>query len=186
MRLGIPVIDLSPRPGEGLARSTFVGSGTRRAVSGESASGADNDAFILLTSGTTSRPKMVPLTHASVCRSAHNAGAALALGPQDRLLNVLPLFHAHGLISGLLAALAAGSSVVCTPGFDADAFFGWLTEFRPTWYTAVPTIHRAVLSAAESPQAQRHADAPCGSFARPLRLCRPTCSAGWNRCSASP
>ena len=91
---------------------------------------------------------MVPLTHASVCLSAYNVGAALALGPQDRLLNVLPLFHAHGLISGLLAALAAGSSVVCTPGFDAAAFFGWLTEFRPTWYTAVPTIHRALLSAA--------------------------------------
>ena len=107
-----------------------------------------DDAFILLTSGTTSRPKMVPLTHASVCLSAYNVGAALALGPRDRLLNVLPLFHAHGLISGVLAALAAGSSVVCTPGFDAAAFFGWLTEFRPTWYTAVPAIHRAVLSAA--------------------------------------
>ena len=92
---------------------------------------------------------------------------------------MLPLFHAHGLISGLLAALAAGSSVVCTPSFDAAAFFEWLTEFRPTWYTAVPTIHRALLSAARSPQAQRSADAPCGSFVRPLRLCRPTCSTNW-------
>ena len=64
------------------------------------------------------------------------------------MLNVLPLFHAHGLISGLLTALAAGSSVVCPPGFDAAAFFGWLTEFRPTWYTAVPPIHRALISAA--------------------------------------
>ena len=62
---------------------------------------------------------------------------------------MLPLFHGHGLISGVIAALAAGSSVVCTPGFDPAAFFGWLTEFRPTWYTAVPAIHRAVLSAAE-------------------------------------
>src|SRR5438045_1839595 len=50
--------------------------------------------------------------------------------------------------SGLLAGLAVGSSVVCTPGFDASAFFGWLTEFRPTWYTAVPAIHRALLSTA--------------------------------------
>jgi acyl-coenzyme A synthetase/AMP-(fatty) acid ligase len=49
-----------------------------------------------------------------------------------------------------VAALAAGSSVVCTPGFDVTTFFGWLTEFRPTWYTAVPAIHRAVLSAAAS------------------------------------
>jgi amino acid adenylation domain-containing protein len=146
--LGIPVIDLLPRLGEGPGAFNLVGSATRRAVTGDLAPSA-NDAFILLTSGTTSRPKMVPLTHASVCLSAYNAGAALALGPRDRLLNVLPLFHAHGLISGLLTALAAGSGVICTPGFDAASFFGWLSELRPTWYTAVPTIHRALLSAAD-------------------------------------
>jgi amino acid adenylation domain-containing protein len=145
--LGIPVIDLSPRPDEGPGAFSLVGPAPARAVSSGPASGTD-DAFILLTSGSTSQPKMVPLTHAGVCRSAYNVGAALALGPQDRLLNVLPLFHAHGLFSGLLASLAAGSSVICTHGFEAAAFFGWLTEFRPTWYTAVPTIHRAVLSAA--------------------------------------
>jgi amino acid adenylation domain-containing protein len=144
--LGIRVVDLSPRLREGPGAFSLLGSATQRAVDGELAAGSD-DAFILLTSGTTSRPKMVPLTHASVCRSAYNVGAALALGPQDRLLNVLPLFHGHGLISGVLAALAAGSSVVCTPGFDAATFTDWLTEFRPTWYTAVPPIHRAVLSA---------------------------------------
>ena len=146
--LGIPVIDLSPQPSEGASAFSVVGSATRHTVDGELASSAD-DAFILLTSGTSSRPKMVPLTHAAVCLSAYNVGATLALGPQDRLLNVLPLFHVHGLVSGLLAALAAGSSVVCTPGFDGAAFFGWLKEFRPTWYTAVPAIHRAVLSAAD-------------------------------------
>ncbi len=147
--LGIPVIDLSSRPGEGPGAFSLLGSGTRRAVGSEPAPSGENDAFILLTSGTTSRPKMVPLTQASVCLSAYNAGAALALGPRDRLLNVLPLFHAHGLISGVLTALAAGSTVVCTPRFDCAAFFGWLKEFRPTWYTAVPTIHRALLSAAD-------------------------------------
>src|ERR1700736_4427659 len=113
--LGIPVIDMAPREGEGPAAFTLVGSAKRRAAVDDAASGGD-DAFILLTSGTTSRPKLVPLTHASVCLSAHNAGAVLRLGPPDRLLNVLPFFHAHGLISGLFTALAAGSSVVCTPG----------------------------------------------------------------------
>ena len=108
-----------------------------------------DDAFILLTSGTTSRPKTVPLTHASVCLSAYNVGAAIALEPQDRLLSVLPLFHGHGLISGVIATLAVGSSVICTPGFDAAAFLGWLKEFQPTWYTAVPAIHQAALSASE-------------------------------------
>jgi amino acid adenylation domain-containing protein len=147
--LGIPVIDLSLRPAAGTGAFDFLGSGTRHAVGDQLALSADNDAFILLTSGTEARPKLIPLTHGAVCRSAYNAGAAVALGPQDRLLNVLPLFHAHGLISGLLTALAAGTSVVCTPGFDPAAFFGWLTKFRPTWYTAVPTIHRAVLSEAD-------------------------------------
>jgi len=145
--LGIPVIDLLPQPGDGRAVS-LLGSQTRGAVDDEPARRPEDDAFILLTSGTTSRPKMVPLTHASVCLSAHNAGTILALQPRDRLLNVLPLFHAHGLISGLLAALAAGSSVVCAPSFAPDAFFAWLRAFRPTWYTAVPSIHRALLSAA--------------------------------------
>jgi acyl-CoA synthetase (AMP-forming)/AMP-acid ligase II/acyl carrier protein len=145
--LGIPVLDLSaPRTVPGLF--SIAGPATRRISDEDFASGAD-DALILLTSGTTSRPKTIPLTHASVCLSARNVGAAIALEPRDRLLSMLPLFHGHGLISGVIATLAAGASVVCTPGFDAAAFFGWLTEFRPTWYTAVPAIHRAVLSAAE-------------------------------------
>jgi len=143
--LGIPVIDLvpSPRP------STFklVCPTSRPAVVGDLASSSE-DAFILLTSGTTARPKLVPLTHAAVCLSAHNAGVPVALQAQDRLLSVLPLFHAHGLISGLMAALAAGSSVVCAPKFDASAFFRWLKDCQPTWYTAVPSIHRALILAA--------------------------------------
>ncbi len=146
--LGIPVIEIVTRPHDGAGAFSIVGEAPQHAADDEFASGGD-DAFMLLTSGSTSRPKTVPLTHASVCLSACNVGAALELGSRDRLLSVLPLFHGHGLISGLLAALAAGSSVVCTPGFDARAFFGWLTEFRPTWYTAVPAIHQAILREAD-------------------------------------
>jgi acyl-CoA synthetase (AMP-forming)/AMP-acid ligase II/acyl carrier protein len=146
--LGIPVIDVSTRPDEAAGAFSIAVRAPQRAVDDAFSSGAD-DAFMLLTSGSTSRPKTVPLTHASVCLSAFNVGAVLALGSRDRLLSVLPLFHGHGLISGLLAALAAGSSVVCTPGFDATGFFGWLREFRPSWYTAVPAIHQAILSAAD-------------------------------------
>src|SRR5262245_42196919 len=153
--LGIPVIDLSPQPGQGPSAFGIAGQARGRIADGELASTTD-DAFILLTSGTSSRPKMVPLTHAAVCRSAYNVGATLALGPRDRLLNVLPLFHVHGLVSGLVAALATGSSVVCTSGFDGAAFFGWLKEFQPTWYTAVPAIHRAVLSAASGAKRTSH------------------------------
>src|SRR5262249_5040279 len=140
-----------------------LGSAKRHRIPGGLA-GTSEDAFILLTSGTTSRPKKVPLTHKSVCLSASNVGAVIDLTPRDRLLSVLPLFHGHALISGVLAALAAGSSVAATPGFDAGPFFDWLNEFQPTWYTAVPAIHRAVLS-----EASRHLKS---SRRCPLRLIR--------------
>jgi acyl-CoA synthetase (AMP-forming)/AMP-acid ligase II len=105
-------------------------------------------ALLLLTSGTTSRPKIVPLMHANICTSAYWSGAALALSQTDRCLNVLPLFHGHGLIASVLASLAVGASVVCTPGCDVSRFFAWLTAFRPTWYSAVPTMHQAILARA--------------------------------------
>lgn len=147
--LDIAVIDFVPGPQDNLGGCKFIGPTVGPAATGGAARGGD-DAFILLTSGTAARPKMVPLTHRNVCLSATNAGRVLSLRCHDRLLNVLPLFHAHGLISGLLTALAAGSSVICTEGFDATSFFGWMRELQPTWYTAVPTIHRALLTAAES------------------------------------
>ena len=145
--LDIPIIDLPESIHNG-ARPFGITGPVRGKISDEGFSSSTDDAFILFTSGSTSRPKTVPLTHASVCLSAYNVGSALGLTTQDRLLSVLPLFLGHGLISGVLASLAAGSSVVCTPRFETGSFFGWLSEFRPTWYTAVPAIHQAVLSAA--------------------------------------
>ena len=106
---------------------------------------AGDTALVLHTSGTTGRPKLVALTHDIVCTSARNISISLNLGERDRCLNVLPLFHGHGLMSPLLATLWAGASVVCPPGLDAPAFPGWLEEFSPTWYTAVPVIHQAIL-----------------------------------------
>ncbi|MGB5188148.1 MAG: AMP-binding protein [Acidimicrobiia bacterium] len=108
----------------------------------------DDVALILHTSGTTSRPKMVPLTHRNLAASAVHIADTLRLTPEDRCLNVMPLFHIHGLVAAVLASLYAGASVVCTPGFVAPEFFGWLDLCRPTWYTAVPTIHHAVVERA--------------------------------------
>jgi acyl-CoA synthetase (AMP-forming)/AMP-acid ligase II len=105
-------------------------------------------ALVLHTSGTTSRPKMVALTQANLCASAANVARSLALDPADRCLNVMPLFHIHGLVAAVLASLHAGASVFCAPGFQALRFFAWLDESRATWYTAVPTIHHAVLDRA--------------------------------------
>jgi acyl-CoA synthetase (AMP-forming)/AMP-acid ligase II len=108
--------------------------------------GSSNVALLLPTSGTTSRPKIVPQTHANICESAYASAAALALTEADRCLNVLPLFHGHGLTATVLTSLAAGASVVCTSGLDVINFSARLTAFRPTWYSAVPTMHQTILA----------------------------------------
>jgi hypothetical protein len=58
----------------------------------------------------------------------------------------MPLFHIHGLVAALLASLRTGASVACAPGFHQLHFFEWVEELAPTWYTAVPTMHAAVLA----------------------------------------
>ncbi len=111
--------------------------------------GAEDEALILHTSGTTTRPKIVPLLQSNVAASAGHIAASLSLEPGDRCLNVMPLFHIHGLVAAVSASLAAGASIFCTGGFNALNFFAMMKEARPTWYTAVPTMHQAILSRAE-------------------------------------
>ncbi len=103
-------------------------------------------ALVLHTSGTTSRPKIVPLRQVNITASAAHIGATLELTADDCCMNIMPLFHIHGLIAAVLSSLAAGGAVSCTPGFNAFKFFAWYDEVRPTWYTAVPTMHQALLS----------------------------------------
>ena len=109
---------------------------------------SDDVALILHTSGTTSRPKIVPLLQSNVAASAVNVRESLALTRDDCCLNVMPLFHIHGLIAAVSGSLAAGSSISCAPGFDALKFYSWLEEVNPSWYTAVPTMHQAILARA--------------------------------------
>ncbi|ARE41141.1 Fatty-acid-CoA ligase FadD7 [Rhodovulum sp. P5] len=109
---------------------------------------SDDVALILHTSGTTSRPKIVPLLQSNVAASAIHIKDSLALTADDRCLNVMPLFHIHGLVAAVTASLSAGASIWCAPGFDALRFFGWMADAKPTWYTAVPTMHQAILSRA--------------------------------------
>jgi len=86
----------------------------------------------------------VPLTHRNLCASARSTGAALALGPQDRCLNLATLSHMYGLCM-VLASLAAGASVASAPEFDAGRFSSWLDACRTTWYVAGPAMHQAIL-----------------------------------------
>lgn len=111
---------------------------------------SNNTALVLHTSGTTSRPKIVPLTHLNLCTSANNIRQTLSLSEGDRCLNIMPLFHIHGIVAALLSSLSAGASIVCVPGFYAPQFFSWIEEFQPTWYSAVPTMHQSILSQAEA------------------------------------
>jgi oxalate---CoA ligase len=106
-------------------------------------------ALVLHTSGTTSRPKIVPLSQTNITASAYHIGQTLALTPGEVCLNIMPLFHIHGLIAATLSSVAAGASVVCTPGFNALKFFAWFEEANPTWYTAVPTMHQVILTRAD-------------------------------------
>lgn len=143
---GVRVVDLSTTAD--MQAGLFTLTGDHGSVPSHEAVGPSDVALLMTTSGTTSRPKIVPSTHLNVCTAACSWGSALAITETDRCLNVMPLFHGHGLIGTVLASLAAGASVVCTPGCDTNSFFGWLAEFRPTWYSAVPTMHQAILAEA--------------------------------------
>ena len=144
---GLTVIRLAVEAAQPAGRFTLTAEGSAGQAD-TAAPGADDVALILHTSGTTSRPKIVPLLQSNVAASARHIGASLALTPADRCLNVMPLFHIHGLIAAVSSSLAAGGSVWCAPGFDAMKFFSWMEEARPSWYTAVPTMHQTILSRA--------------------------------------
>ncbi len=147
-QVGVRVLTLVPQGDAGVFDLAEAGPGVRAPTPWGGPAAASDVALILHTSGTTSRPKSVPLTHANVCASACNVRDTLQLGPADCGLNIMPLFHIHGLIAGLMAPLAGGGRVFCSPGFNALKFFAWMQEARPTWYTAVSTMHQTIVSRA--------------------------------------
>lgn len=162
-RLGIPCMPLWPQDGAaGLFRLDLAAIPRRTAPAGPP--GPDDTALVLHTSGTTARPKIVPLTQRNLVASSGHIAAALALTAADRCLNIMPLFHIHGLIAAVLASVRAGAAVCCTPGFNAFRMADWLQAVQPTWYTAVPTMHQAIL--------MRLRDKPELARAAPLRLIR--------------
>jgi len=146
--LGCPIIELTPHT-DVAGDFTLTPPADMKAASADAGPTLPDDIALLLhTSGTTARPKLVPLRQANLAASAQNIGRTLALGPQDVCLNIMPLFHIHGLTAAVLSSVGAGGSVVCSPGLNAFRFFGWFDEARPTWYTAVPTMHQTLLELA--------------------------------------
>lgn len=153
--LGLALIELAPGRHAGLFtlnHSPVIGAAFR------DWSAPQDQAVVFLTSGTTARPKVVPLTHRNICAGSANVRASLELTPRDRCLNVMPLFHSQGLLIAMQASLSAGASVCCAPGFQATQFFDWVEEFQPTWYTAIPAIHQAIVSLAGARESRRQLD----------------------------
>ncbi len=148
-RRGIPVVEVEPASDQPAGSLVLLSEGRQIEPAKANVPEPEDIALVLHTSGTTSRPKIVPLSHRNLTTSAANIAAGLALAPKDRCLVVMPLFHIHGLVGALLASLAAGASIYCPPGFNALRFFAWLDDSQASWYTAVPTMHQAVLARAE-------------------------------------
>ena len=143
---GLRILELCP---QAETAGLFTLANTPRPLTGTpSYTTPDDIAFVMQTSGTTARAKIVPLTHANICVSAQHMRTALGLTAHDRYLSVTPVFHCAGLVLGVLASWAAGASVIGLPGFEVGPFFSALETLQPTWYMGVSAIHQALVAAA--------------------------------------
>lgn len=143
----VPIIEAAM---DSNGRVSFSGNGKDRAARATEQPSADAAALILHTSGTTSRPKRVPLSHKNLMTSARNVAASYQLTSEDVSLCVMPLFHVHGLVASTLATLHTGGTVVVPPKFNPLSFWSTVRDHRVSWYSAVPTIHQVLLSRAKT------------------------------------
>ena len=160
-QLGIPVVDAS-LDGSSVVLNNGSGALTR-SIDAHPPSESDL-ALFLHTSGTTSRPKGVPLTHANLMKSISNIKNHYELTPDDTSIIVMPLFHVHGLMGASRSTLNSGGSLVIPERFSASNFWSLQKDYSATWYSAVPTIHQILLMRADDD------DAPRESF-RFIRSC---------------
>jgi acyl-CoA synthetase (AMP-forming)/AMP-acid ligase II len=126
--------------------------------------GDDNHALLMQTSGTTSQPKIVLLTHGNILASAVGIAREFTIGPRDLCLNPMPLHHVHGLISAGLSSLLGASPALCLSSFSPQLFVTMYDKFAPTWFTGSPAMHIALLE-----HYRRSATAPSNSRLRFLR-----------------
>ena len=105
----------------------------------------NDEALVLHTSGTTSRPKIVPLSNNNIYSSSENISKSLDLTDKDHCLNIMPLFHIHGLIAVLATSMKVGASICASSGFNALKFLDLAKSEKITWYSGVPTMHQAIL-----------------------------------------
>jgi acyl-CoA synthetase (AMP-forming)/AMP-acid ligase II len=140
---GPSVVDLAPRPGDA---PSLVLDG-REIVDRHAFDAGDPDdvALVLHTSGTTSRPKQVPLLQRNGMASVRTIVTHYALGPSDVSFCAMPLFHVHGLVASAFSSLGGGGTAVVPGRFTPAAFWAQARANRITWLSAGPTLHHMTL-----------------------------------------
>jgi acyl-CoA synthetase (AMP-forming)/AMP-acid ligase II len=139
----IPIVDVAPRPG---AEPLLTRDGAELPADPDGADGGPEDVALLLhTSGTTSRPKQVPLLQRNLTSQARSIAAHYRLSPEDVSYCAMPLFHVHGLLASTLAQLAAGGTVIVPRRFSPRRFWGQAEAHGVTWVSAGPTLHQMIL-----------------------------------------
>jgi oxalate---CoA ligase len=141
--MGIPVLEAQPNPEGQAGLFSVCPSSAPAAPAMEPQPSAP--ALLLQTSATTGRAKFACLTHANLAAIVETATSSTLLNRDDRMLNILPLFHLQGLGAAFLQLLLGGSAVCAWP-FDVRRFLTSMKDFGPTWYSAVPSLHRAILA----------------------------------------
>jgi long-chain acyl-CoA synthetase len=102
--------------------------------------GEDDTAFVMYTSGTTGRPKGAMGTHLGIINSVITFERCLGLGPDERTLVAVPLFHVTGLIAQLLTMTHVGGTTVVMPAFNAAEALRLIDAERITHLVAAPTV----------------------------------------------
>jgi len=169
-RLGIPHVTATlPQAESDITLSTTTESESNLDTVSKIVNEPTDVALFLHTSGTTSRPKGVPLTQLNLASSVNNIKSVYKLTESDSTVIVLPLFHVHGLLAGLLSSLVGGAAVTLPAAgrFSASTFWSDMNKYNATWYTSVPTIHQIILD--------RHLSKPESAYPK-LRFIR-SCSA---------
>ncbi|MEM7458545.1 MAG: AMP-binding protein [Pseudomonadota bacterium] len=105
---------------------------------------SDDWAALLYTSGTTGKPKGAMLSQGNLLSNALTLVETWQFVPEDRLLHMLPIFHAHGLFVAGNTAFCAGAEILFESAFSPDRFFARLSE--ATSFMAVPTIYGRLLA----------------------------------------
>ncbi|MBI2171397.1 MAG: AMP-binding protein [Chloroflexi bacterium] len=160
---------------DGQGSVAFQWAGKNGKTPGEgSIPGYEDVALVLHTSGTTSRPKRVPLRHHNIVTSVGNIVHSYNLTPDDVSLCVMPLFHVHGLVASTLATFASGGTVVVPARFNPLNFWPVVKQYRATWYTAVPSMHQALVARARS----GHQEPALRPSVRFIRSCSSSLPAG--------